>query len=139
MADTVGGSGSGSVRRSVAGSGAASNRVRCAVGPLGLAWDWSIGWVLSVCLIIVIRAYQLMLSPLLPPSCRFHPSCSAYGLESIRVHGGVKGVILGAWRVLRCNPWNDGGVDPVPAQGRWRSDILPWQVRTSGEGAHVHP
>lgn len=102
-------------------------------------WEASIGWLLSAVLIAAIRGYQLAISPLLPPSCRFHPSCSAYGLESIRVHGAVKGVILGAWRVVRCNPWNDGGVDPVPARGRWRSDILSGQFRTSGEGAHVHP
>lgn len=102
-------------------------------------WDLSVGWVLTVALVILIKGYQLLISPVLPPSCRFHPSCSAYGLESIRVHGALKGVILGAWRVLRCNPWNAGGVDPVPARGHWRSDILSGQVQASGEGAHVHP
>ncbi len=103
------------------------------------AWELAVVWPLSALLVIVIRGYQLLVSPLLPPSCRFHPSCSAYALEAIRVHGAIKGVILGSWRLVRCNPWNHGGVDPVPARGRWRSDILPWQARTSGEGAHVHP
>ena len=113
--------------------------VRWAYGWPIRAWDLSIGWLLTAALALLVRVYQLLLSPLLPPSCRFHPSCSAYGLESIRVHGAVKGVILGSWRVLRCNPWNAGGVDPVPARGYWRSDILSGQVRASGEGAHVHP
>ncbi len=63
----------------------------------------------------LIRLYQLTLSRLMPPNtCRFYPSCSRYGFEAIRKHGAVKGALLAAWRVLRCNPFNPGGYDPVP-------------------------
>ncbi len=63
----------------------------------------------------LIRGYQLLISPLLPPgSCRFTPSCSAYGMEAVTRHGAFKGGLLAAWRVLRCNPWGGSGFDPVP-------------------------
>lgn len=70
--------------------------------------------------LIAIRAYQLTLSPLRPNTCRFEPSCSAYGMEAIREHGLVKGSGLTLWRILRCNPWNAGGHDPVPPRDRAR-------------------
>lgn len=89
------------------------------------AWDHSIGWLLSWLLILPIRAYQRFISPLTPPSCRLYPSCSAYAVESIQVHGPVKGFMLSVWRLVRCNPWNRGGVDPVPARGHWLPDVLP--------------
>lgn len=62
----------------------------------------------------LIRAYQLIISPMLPRSCRFEPSCSHYGFEAIQKHGVIKGVGLAFWRVCRCNPWGKGGYDPVP-------------------------
>jgi hypothetical protein len=62
----------------------------------------------------LIRGYQKIISPMLPPSCRFHPSCSEYGYEAIKKYGAIKGVRLAVWRVLRCNPWGKGGFDPVP-------------------------
>jgi len=62
----------------------------------------------------VIRFYQLFISPLKPPTCRFHPSCSQYALESIKIHGIFKGAVLSLWRILRCNPFSSGGYDPVP-------------------------
>lgn len=62
----------------------------------------------------LIRLYQLTISPLLGPVCRFYPSCSRYGYEAVRVHGAVRGSYLAARRLLRCHPWNPGGVDPVP-------------------------
>lgn len=65
-------------------------------------------------LIAVISLYQRFVSPLFPPSCRFTPSCSKYTAEAIRKHGAVKGTLLGAWRILRCNPFCRGGHDPVP-------------------------
>jgi len=68
-----------------------------------------------VCLLI--RAYQLTLSPLLGRCCRFQPTCSHYGLEAVRRHGLVRGGLLTVWRVLRCNPFCRGGFDPVPAAG----------------------
>ena len=71
-----------------------------------------------------IVAYQRYISPALGPRCRYAPSCSAYALHAIRVHGPIKGLILGAWRLLRCNPWSHGGVDHVPERGRWKPD--PW-------------
>ena len=63
----------------------------------------------------LIRLYQLTLSRLMPPNtCRFYPSCSRYGFEAVRKHGALRGGLLAAWRVLRCNPFNPGGFDPVP-------------------------
>lgn len=61
-----------------------------------------------------IRGYQLLISPVLPPSCRFTPSCSAYGLEAVAKHGAVMGSWLTVRRICRCHPWNEGGYDPVP-------------------------
>ena len=61
----------------------------------------------------LIRLYQ-RLSRFLPPVCRFQPSCSQYTIEAIQTHGFMRGSLLGAWRILRCNPWNPGGYDPVP-------------------------
>ena len=63
----------------------------------------------------LLRGYQLVLSPLLGPRCRFYPSCSSYGLEAIKVHGPLKGCWLTARRLSRCHPLGGpGGVDPVP-------------------------
>jgi putative membrane protein insertion efficiency factor len=62
----------------------------------------------------LIQCYRWFVSPLLGPNCRFHPSCSAYALESIERHGALGGTWLAARRICRCHPWNDGGYDPVP-------------------------
>ncbi len=103
--------------------------MREALAKLGsaLAWAWnhSLGWLLATVLIFSIRAYQVLISSWTPASCRFHPSCSAYGLGAVRTHGALKGTVLTGWRILRCNPWNGGGVDPVPAPGRWLPDVHP--------------
>ena len=65
-------------------------------------------------LLALIRAYQAVISPALPPdTCRFYPSCSHYGYQAIYKHGALKGSLMAAWRVLRCNPFNPGGYDPV--------------------------
>lgn len=61
-----------------------------------------------------IVAYRRWISPALPARCRFHPSCSAYALEAISVHGAVRGFYLAVRRVLRCQPFHPGGYDPVP-------------------------
>ena len=63
-----------------------------------------------------IRAYQRWISPLLPRSCKYHPTCSAYAAEAIREVGVVRGTLLALWRLLRCNPWSHGGYDPVSAR-----------------------
>lgn len=68
-------------------------------------------------LIGLVRGYQLVVSPWYPPRCKYYPSCSSYALTSLRVHGVVKGTGLAVWRLLRCNPWSLGGVDPVPPRG----------------------
>ncbi len=66
-------------------------------------------------LLAVIRLYQATFSRTLPPdTCRFHPSCSHYGYQAIYKYGAIKGSLMAAWRVLRCNPFNPGGYDPVP-------------------------
>lgn len=65
-------------------------------------------------LVLPIRFYQLYISPLLGPSCRFTPTCSEYARQSILKHGPIKGLALAIWRILRCNPWGGSGYDPVP-------------------------
>jgi len=64
-----------------------------------------------------IRTYQTVISPAMGPTCKYYPSCSHYGLEAVKRHGAIKGSVLAAWRILRCNPWSNGGVDEVPAVG----------------------
>ena len=63
---------------------------------------------------ILIRAYQLVLSPLLGPRCRFYPSCSHYAIQAIDAHGALRGTWLTLKRISRCHPFNAGGFDPVP-------------------------
>ena len=65
-------------------------------------------------LVLPIRFYQLCISPLLGPSCRFTPTCSEYARQAILKHGPIKGLYLAIWRNLRCNPWGGSGYDPVP-------------------------
>lgn len=81
-------------------------------------------------LVAPIRAYQLVVSPLLGPRCRFYPSCSAYAVGALRVHGPLRGTALAAWRLLRCHPWNPGGIEPVPP-ARSRPDAQPRATPTS--------
>ena len=61
----------------------------------------------------VIGLYRRYISPMLPPSCRYWPTCSDYTLQAIQKHGVLKGITMGAWRVMRCNPLSKGGIDPV--------------------------
>ena len=67
-------------------------------------------------LILIIRAYQYLLSPMMGPSCRFYPSCSCYAQEALERHGVTKGGWLAVRRLLRCHPWHPGGIDLVPEQ-----------------------
>ncbi|MDQ7819114.1 MAG: membrane protein insertion efficiency factor YidD [Armatimonadota bacterium] len=64
--------------------------------------------------LLLIRAYQRLISPLLPPRCRFYPSCSAYAAEAVARYGAWRGGVLALRRLLRCHPWHPGGYDPVP-------------------------
>jgi uncharacterized protein len=65
--------------------------------------------------VLLVRGYRLVVSPLVPQTiggrCKYHPSCSEYALEALREFGFARGVVLAAWRLLRCNPWSHGGVD----------------------------
>jgi len=65
-------------------------------------------------LIAPIRLYQRFVSPLLPQRCKYFPTCSQYAVEAIRVHGPLRGLLMSGWRLLRCNPFSNGGLDPVP-------------------------
>lgn len=70
--------------------------------------------VLNFLPILAIKGYRLLLSPLMPPTCRFTPSCSAYGLKAFQTHSLLRASWLTLYRILRCNPFNPGGFDPVP-------------------------
>ncbi|HWL39751.1 MAG TPA: membrane protein insertion efficiency factor YidD [Gemmatimonadaceae bacterium] len=70
--------------------------------------------MMQAVLIRLVRGYQLAISPLLPSSCRYYPSCSAYSLEALERYGAIKGMRLTIGRVLRCHPFRPGGYDPVP-------------------------
>lgn len=70
--------------------------------------------MISRALIFLLRAYQRLLSPLLGPRCRFHPSCSHYAVEALQRHGALRGSSLALRRITRCHPLNPGGLDPVP-------------------------
>ena len=74
------------------------------------------GSVLGLTIRAMIRAYQLLIRPILPPSCRFYPSCSHYADEAVALHGPGHGTWLALRRILRCHPWSDSGYDPVPSE-----------------------
>ena len=68
-----------------------------------------------------IVAYQRLISPALPRRCKYEPTCSRYAVEAVREYGVLRGAVLAAWRLLRCNPWSYGGYDPVSAQRLFRT------------------
>ncbi len=70
--------------------------------------------MIRVILLALIGGYRRLVSPLLPPACRFYPSCSAYAAEAVRRHGALRGSLLTVKRLARCHPLCEGGVDPVP-------------------------
>jgi putative membrane protein insertion efficiency factor len=84
--------------------------------------------ILSAPLLALIRAYQRWISPGLPRRCRYEPTCSAYAVEAITELGAIRGSILAAWRLLRCNPFSKGGIDDVCDRTLFRSE----------PGAHRH-
>jgi uncharacterized protein len=79
-----------------------------------------------------VRAYQLIVSPLFPPSCRYLPSCSDYAIEALERHGTLRGVSLALWRLARCHPWGGDGYDPVP---RAEPTTSPAACRHAGPGS----
>lgn len=88
--------------------------------PRALAVPSTLGGWIAWPLLLLITFYRRFISPLTPPSCRFYPTCSAYGLEALQVHGPLKGTALTVWRILRCQPFGTGGYDPVPPRSRPR-------------------
>jgi hypothetical protein len=73
--------------------------------------------VTRLALSAAVRGYQLLISPMLPPACRFLPTCSEYAAEAIERHGALRGIILASRRLARCHPWGGSGYDPVPETG----------------------
>ncbi|HLA63258.1 MAG TPA: membrane protein insertion efficiency factor YidD [Rhodothermales bacterium] len=86
-------------------------------------------------LVAFVRFYQVALSPLLPPSCRYTPTCSQYAILALRRYGAVRGSILAVWRILRCNPFGGHGYDPP----RWFGEPRPAEPRADAPHPHVHP
>jgi uncharacterized protein len=72
-----------------------------------------------------IHAYRLLVSPLLGPRCKYHPTCSQYALDAVREWGVLRGLVLASWRLLRCNPWSHGGVDYAHDQALFRAGRRP--------------
>ena len=88
--------------------------------------------------VLPIRGYQLFISPVLPPSCRFTPTCSAYAIEALMTHGLLKGGALTVWRLLRCNPWSAGGYDPVPPRaGTEHQYVVVSGMTSRGNGGNA--
>jgi uncharacterized protein len=78
-----------------------------------IRWLWrGSAWLVSAAMILLVRGYQYLIRPLLPPTCRFVPGCSEYFIESVRQRGPIIGCAKGVWRICRCNPFNAGGYDP---------------------------
>ena len=79
-------------------------------------------------LILLVRFYQKAISPFLPPSCRYRPTCSSYMLQALDKHGAIKGGLMGLARILRCHPFAEGGYDPVPNTFTLRRNHEPEDV-----------
>lgn len=82
----------------------------------GTVLKW-IGAGFTLILIVPVKIYQWLISPMLPGSCRYVPTCSQYAIEALRVHGPIKGLLLGTKRIFSCHPWGGHGYDPVPPKG----------------------
>jgi putative membrane protein insertion efficiency factor len=79
-----------------------------------MSFKFFISNLLKLLIINIIKIYQRFISPFFPSSCKFSPSCSRYGIEAINKYGAIRGSFLTVKRVLKCNPWNNGGYDPIP-------------------------
>lgn len=84
--------------------------------------------LIVIILQLPIRLYKLLISPLLPKSCIYHPTCSTYFLDSLKVHGPLKGSVLGILRILRCNPFFMGGFDPVSKDAKLKTEIRKFRI-----------
>ena len=71
--------------------------------------------------VLPIRAYQRLVSPFIGQHCKYYPSCSEYAVQAVQRFGILRGLVLAGWRLLRCNPWSDGGYDPVEEQRLFKS------------------
>jgi len=92
--------------------------------------------VVTRALMAGVTGYRRFISPLLPPRCRFEPSCSAYALEALRVHGAARGLWLAVARIARCHPFHPGGYDPVPPRGaRRRPSRTKARLTTETQGS----
>ncbi|WP_425955557.1 membrane protein insertion efficiency factor YidD [Xylanimonas sp. McL0601] len=94
-------------------------------------------------LVGMIRVYQVVISPMTGPTCKYYPSCSHYAVQAIRTHGALRGTGLALWRILRCNPWSLGGVDDVPpARPRrhtlTRDDVAAAAGAQADAATHAH-
>lgn len=74
---------------------------------------------------LLIRGYQLLVSPMIGPRCKYYPTCSQYALDALREFGLARGILLAGWRLLRCNPWSAGGVDHACDQRLFRAHRHP--------------
>lgn len=95
-------------------------------------------------LIGFVHLWRKLISPLYGDVCKYYPTCSTYGLEALRVHGAIKGSALTIWRLLRCNPWSQGGIDPVPGsayEAQWLAEESAEDVNrrlATEDDAHGH-
>ncbi len=81
-------------------------------------------------LIALVKGYRFFLSPCLGSACRFEPTCSRYALDALQLHGAASGTYLSVRRVLRCHPWCDGGLDPVPRAALFSTLLTPSSEKT---------
>jgi uncharacterized protein len=88
-------------------------------------------------LLRLVTGYRRFVSPILPPSCRFYPSCSAYALEAVQVHGALRGSWLAARRLSRCHPFHAGGLDPVPPARQPRGQAADCATDAYGAGPEI--
>ncbi len=88
-------------------------------------------------LMAMLRIYKRLVSPMLPPACRYVPSCSEYAMEAVERHGAIRGSALAAWRLMRCHPFAKGGYDPVPSSER-RVQSPEYEGQSSPCHSHPH-
>ena len=82
----------------------------------------ALGRLLAWPLLLLVRIYSFVISPLLGVNCRYQPTCSEYAIEALRLHGAFRGTVLAARRIARCHPWGESGYDPVPRRGADKDD-----------------